>query len=746
MVGFRVCKQCKAVFLVSALLTSTVSWGQSVVDMIDTRVGTAASVTRTAGMFGRGTEEYAHTLPAVLSPFGMNFWTPQTQRTEKKGVCPYLYDHEVFQGIRCSHWIVGGCTQDYGSFTIMPCKSVDDCLKGCAFSHDDERATPAYYSLSLQKSGISVELTATQRSGFMRFSFENRDSMFLLITVNSDEGQGRLEVRKDGTIVGENPIHRIYQGWGEPAGYASHFVIRCDARVADKGRIDDNTIWVRLEKHSGMVNVRCANSFTSINAAENNLLREIPDWDFERVRSDLTSLWEDCLTRVEVFSNDSSLLSQFYGAMYRSSFLPHDISDVDGSYPAFSNGECVDGGMGSAYYDDFSMWDTYRAQHPLLTIREPMRAADMMRSLVTKYMQGGWMPIFPCWNSYTAAMIGDHCASVIADAYVKGIRDFDVEKAYEGLRKNAFCEPETYEEYVNGMGRRALSSYKRVGFIPLEDSVKEAFHQNEQVSRTLEYAYDDFALAQLAKALGKKDDYKELTRRSGNYVNVFDFRTGWVNGRHENGTFASSDEVELLKEPERHGNPTSLTPCTFSTFITEGLPVHYSWYVPHDVSGLIKCMGGARRFEEKLDSMFDCSLYWHGNEPCHQIAYLYDFIGKQEKCARVVRRILETEYMNEPGGLSGNDDAGQMSAWYIFSSLGFYPVCPGTDRYYLSCPVFRRADIKVGRDKRFTVVRDGDLSDDTSLRGVYLNGKRLKRTFITHDEIMRGGVLEFYIY
>ena len=710
---------------------------QSLTDLVDTRVGTAASNTRTAGMFGSGTEEYAHTLPAVLAPYGMNFWTPQTQMTEQKGVCPYLYKHDRLQGFRCSHWIVGGCTQDYGSFTLFP--SASKGVMDSPFRHEDEVATPAYYSVRM--TDVLVEMTATQRVGIFRLTYTNPDSAYLIVTVNSDEGEGFVNVEKDGSIKGRNPIHRIYQGGGEPSGHASHFIIKSNVRVVESGRKDKNTVWVRFEKTDKPIIVKAANSFTSFEGAERNLVAEIPDWNFDLVRSKLTDVWNNTLSRVEVMSDDADSRAMFYGAMYRTCFLPHDISDVDGSYPMFADGKTIKGTRGKAYYDDYSMWDTYRAQHPLLTILAPERTADMMQSLVLKYEQGGWMPVFPCWNSYTAAMIGDHCAAAIADAYVKGIRGFDIEKAYEGMRRNAFDSPATYEEYRNGMGRRALQSYLRYGYIPLEDSVKEAFHQHEQVSRTLEYAYDDYALAQMAKMLGRKSDYKALMHRSRNYRNVFDPRTGWVNGRRADGSFLTPLDTAYIKEPEKHPESHSLIPMTFSTFITEGTPVHYSWYVPHDVKGLIKCMGGKKAFEAKLDSMFLNSLYWHGNEPCHQIAYMYDFIGRHDKCARAVQHILQTEYLNSPGGLSGNDDAGQMSAWYIFSALGFYPVCPSSPRYYLGCPQFHRADIKVGRNKCFTIVRNGTLTDSTSI-SVSLNGKPLKRLYITHNEIMNGGILE----
>jgi len=760
--------------LLISLLCAASAFGQTNTNLlqgyVDTRVGTAASITKTAGMFGKGTEEYAHTLPAVLSPFGMNFWTPQTQWTEKKGVCPYLYKDMYIQGFRCSHWIVGGCTQDYGSFTITPSNTRRHTPEGSRFTHKDEIATPSYYSVILRDCGVKAEMTATQRAGIMRFTFENPDSAFIFFTVNSDEGEGSIEVQ-DGSIIAINPAHRIYQGWGERTGHAGNLVAECNVSVMESGRVDKNTIWVRL-RPSKTVIVKAANSFINPICSRRNLEGEIPDWDFDHVRKQLEDVWEKKLSQIMVYGGSDDEKAKLYGSIYRASFLPHDISDIDGRAPKFASCETVEADtlcmeknsrtanakwymvhgksnsmVNGTCYDDFSMWDTYRAQHPLLTIIEPKRSGEMMQSLVKKYTYGGWMPIFPCWNSYTSAMIGDHCASVIADAYIKGVRNFDAEKAYEGLRKNAFESPATYEEYKNGMGRRALKSYLKYGYIPLEDSVKEAFHQHEQVSRTLEYAYDDYALAVLARTLGKKADAKVLMKRSRNYANVFDKRTGWVNGRHEDGSFVEAHDVQYVKEPEKHPEAHELTPVTFSTFITEGVPAHYSWYVPHDAEGLIRCMGGRDSFEAKLDSMFGFAgnrqIYWHGNEPCHQIAYMYDFIGRQDKCAKAVNHIMQSEYLNAPGGLSGNDDAGQMSAWYIFSALGFYPVCPGDTRYYLGYPTFTRADIKVGRDKLFTVIAHGEYRDGSI--SVRLNGKRLKRAFITHKDIMRGGVLEFEI-
>lgn len=750
---------------------------ESHVSCIDTRVGTAASETKTAGRFGKGTEEYAHTLPAVLEPNGMNFWTPQTAgATEAKGVCPYLYKEDRLYGLRCSHWIVGGCTQDYGSFTIFPTSTCPDSLSdfSSTYSHDSEVATPAYYAATLDDSQIRMEMTGRSRSAMFRFTYKDLSSAYLVVTVNSDENEGFVDVdEQKGIIWGKNPIHRIYQGKGKPTGASGWFVVRLQSgQIASHGRIDRQRVWIKLngeakgsELASNSISFAAASSFVSVANASDNLAKEIPHNDFDRTRHELTDIWEKHLSCIRVESENIDEIGKFYGSLYRASFLPHVINDCNGDYPHFSDGTKTENILATntsgnptftgSYYDDFSMWDTYRALHPLLNIISPKKNGEMMQSLVMKYEQGGWLPIFPCWNSYTAAMIGDHCTSVLADAYVKGVRNFDARKAYDAMHKNAFETPATYEEYSNGMGRRALQSYMQYGYIPLEDSVREAYHQQEQVSRTMEYAYDDYALAQMAKMLMNDErydadsrkqfskDYKMLMERSHNWANIIDKRSGWANGRHADGSFTVASDTEYIKEPEKHPEATELTPYVFSTFITEGTPCHYTWYVPHDVAGLVKAMGGKKAFEAKLDEMFRDGLYWHGNEPCHQIAYLYNYIGRPWKTQKAVRHILETEYLNKPGGLSGNDDAGQMSAWYIFSALGLYPVCPGTPYYSLSSPVFSKAEIRLENGKTFTIVAKNASPENIYVKSVSLNGKRLKRMEITHEDIMQGGTLTF---
>ena len=709
---------------------------------LNTMVGTAPANTKTAGLFGKGSEEHGQTLPAVLSPNGQNFWTPQTRDTEKKCVAPYYYTDSLFQGFRNSHWIVGGCTQDYGSFTLSAftghwgrMKTAES--RASRFSHDDEVSHPHYYAVRLPDEHLLLEITGSSHAAIFRITPEQDGKVHVFLQPNSDEGCGYIQVDTlNKVIYGYNPVHRIYQGWGEPAGFSGHFILHYTDEIdnfANPGDILGGVNWpngvlltFRGKAHQPII-LKAASSFTSKEGAARNFAFEAEEHDFETMMQQTAQQWVDRLHTIDVEDTDIARVNQFYGALYRCSFLPREMSDVDGSYPKFADGSIVSPTTekspssfllppSSKYYGDFSMWDTYRALHPLYTLIAPKESADMMQSLVTMYEEGGWLPIFPCWNSYTAAMIGDHCSAVLADAYVKGIRDFDYEKAYEGMRKNAFESPTSFEDYKNGMGRRALTSYLKYGYIPLEDGVKEAFHQDEQTSRTLEYAFDDFAVAQMAKRLGKVDDFKELMRRSANWRNVINPKTGYCDGRHE--------PQKISKKKTDGGRfEGNLDFIHRKPYITEGATCHYTWYVPQDVDGLVEMLGGKEQFEARLDSMFTEGRYWHGNEPCHQIAYLYDFIGKPEKTAQRVAHILDTEYNDSPGGLSGNDDAGQMSAWYVFSSMGFYPVCPATDRYMLTKPRFQKVTLNLDNGRQFTITPDSLPRD---------------RNFITHGEIVRG--------
>lgn len=721
-------------------------------DMVDTRVGTDAAVTKTAGLFGKGSEEHGQTIPAVGVPHGMNLWTPQTRDTEQKCIAPYYFSDSRLQGFRNSHWIVGGCTQDYGSMTLHVMGNslrTSPKTRTSRISRPSEVARPDYYSVYLPDENLKAEMTGLSRSGIFRFTYDNDGTGHLVVNPNSDEGEGSIELDLNKReIRGCNPAHRIYQGWGEPTGFAGWFVVKLpeDLEIISSGTFKDDNIstgvnnaggesgigvYITFKTHKNRpITIKAASSFTSIQGALSNLDTEIPGWDFDMVRNEAAQLWDKRFTHIKVEGGNVEDRAKFYGSLYRCSLLPRVVSDVDASYPKFSQGGKILKMENGDYYDDFSMWDTYRALHPLLTLIDPQLSGEMMQSLVLKGEQGGWMPIFPCWGSYTAAMIGDHCAVAIADAAVKGVKNFNLESAYRLLRKNAFESPSSREEYTDGMGRRALESYIHYGYIPVEDGVKEAFHQREQTSRTLEYAFDDFALSRIASLLGYKQDEEKLLKRSGNWRNVIDPKLGYANGRHADGSFVNGTD-----------------PFTFNSAITEGAPCHYTWYVPHDTHGLFEALGGKDVAEAKLDSMFSEHRYWHGNEPCHQVAYLFNDLGKPEKTRRHVRHIMDTEYLNVPGGLSGNDDAGQMSAWFVFSAMGFYPVAPSTPDYYLASPIFERITITPSSGKEFRITAPSSSTgkgEEKSLKGVRLNGKEIPATRICHSDIINGGTLEFF--
>ena len=703
---------------------------------LNTMVGTAPANTQSAGLFGKGSEEHGQTLPAVLVPNGQTFWTPQTRDTERKCVAPYYYQDTLFQGIRASHWLVGGCTQDYGSFTVGAKRAADYTggTEGSRFSHAEEVSHPYYYAVRLPDEQLRVELTGLSHAAVMRVTPLCDETVSIVLRANSDERQATVAVDTARRVVlASNPVHRIYQGWGEEAGFSGHIALKYTDEIVGF-KYFEGGVTLTFEGHKGVpLILQMATSFTSQEGALVNLQAEATD--FDTMERQNIALWTQRLHTIDIDDPDTARVNQFYGALYRTSFLPREMSDVDGAAPVFASRTSSNSRNSSISrnsrnsssfiprktYGDFSMWDTYRALHPLLCIIAPQESAEMMQSLTDMYAEGGWLPIFPCWNSYTAAMIGDHCAATLADAYVKGIRGFDAAKAYEGMRKNAFETPATEAEYRDGMGRRALASYLQYGYIPLEDSVKEAYHQQEQTSRTLEYAFDDFAVAQMARLLGHDDDYRMLMQRSTNWRNVINPHTGYADGRYADGRWAGCTDL-TQRQP----------------FITEGAICHYAWYVPHDVEGLAEVMGGRERCLAKLDSMFAEGRYWHGNEPCHQVAWLYSALGDRRTTARRVAYILHTEYNDTPGGLSGNDDAGQMSAWQIFASMGFYPVCPATPRYVVGAPVFRRITINQPGRQPF-VIEEAPNSHDAEPT---LNGQPLQRTYITHDELLQGGHLE----
>ena len=715
------------------------------VDYVDPLIGTAPSTTFSALKHGEGKENNAQVVPFVTAPFAMTNWTPETKSTEKKCVAPYYYKDSIITGFRGSHWLSGSCTQDYGSFTLMPVSGPTEYVNNkrwSSYSHNTEKSTPYLYEVLLKDYNIQVGMTATNRSGLFKIEYRTSEDAHLIVVPNSDEGEGFVKILPEThEIVGYNPAHRIYQGWGESAGFKGFFVIKVYAPIKEYGVFSNESLnpnekqlknknglgaYVTLQPTSKKpIYVSVGTSFTSIEQARANLDAETVNLDFDAAVDNLKIKWEALLSSVNLEGSNEEDKTQFYTALYHSYLQPRTFNDVDGSYPSFSGGQEIMTLQSGGYYGDFSMWDTYRASHPLFNLLTPSKSQDMVQSLLLKAEQGGWLPIFPCWNSYTSAMIGDHVIATIADAYTKDIFKLNQEQ-YAYLLKNAFEQPHDFEEYKSGKGRRALDTYLKYGFVPLEDKVEESFHQNEQVSRTLEYAFDDFALSQVAYKMGDTLNYELLKKRAFNYKNVYSQKDRAVRGRYANGTF--------IEEYDKFSR---------QSFITEGTPYQYTWYVPQDVLGLANLMGGREAFNANLDEFYKKDQYWHGNEPGHQIPFLYNFSGQPWKTQRWVDEILSTEYDSSIGGLSGNDDAGQMSAWYVWASIGFYPVAPSVPQYVISGPHFDKVTLKFENGKRMVINAPGASQGKKYIQGIKLNGKPYHKTYIDHFELVKGGVMDF---
>jgi predicted alpha-1,2-mannosidase len=719
--------------------------GKDYTQYVNPLIGTAATTTESGLKHGGGTENNAMVQPSVTVPFGMTNWSAQTTNTERKCVSAYYYKDTLITGFRGSHWLSGSCVQEYGSMTVMPVSGPLVCnpwKRGSAYDHSKEISKPDYYKVELETYHVTAEMTATARCGILRFTFNKEGDAHIVANPNSDEGQGFVQVIPEkNEIVGFNPVHRIYQGTGKPAGFSGYFVMRLEKAAGSYGVFVEDKIMpgqLQLEnqpklgayasfkvKKGEQMRVKIGTSFVSIDQARKNLDAEIPEFEFDNIQKQLKATWNNMLSRIDVESKNQEELVKFYTAMYHSFQQPRLYNDVDGQYPRFDGNDQTDTICNGNYYCDFSVWDTYRALHGLYNLIAPEYNADMVKSLLTMGKVRGWLPIFPMWNSYTAAMIGDHVISIVAEAYAKGVIDL-TEEDYQLLKHNAMETPATFEEYADGKGRRALPSYLKYNYIPLEDQVNEAFHKKEQVSRTLEYSYDDFALAQIAKKMGNTDDYNYFMKRSQNYRNVFDPSVNNMNGRFANGKF--TPDFDKYKK---------------MFYITEGTPWQYHWYVPHDVEGLIDLMGGKNKFNETLDAFFAEGQYWHGNEPGHQIPFLYTYSGEPWKSTKVVRDVLKTEYSTGPGGLSGNDDSGQMSAWYVFGAIGFYPVCPSLPEYAVTGPVFEKVTIKLGNGKSLIFSAPGNSEKNCFVKSIRFNGKAIENYKFPHFDLLNGGTVEF---
>ncbi|WP_299431849.1 GH92 family glycosyl hydrolase [uncultured Maribacter sp.] len=696
-----------------------------------------------------GTDGPGNTYPGATVPFGMVQLSPDIGIPGWDRIAGYYYQDYIITGFSHTH-LSGTGAGDLYDILVMPVNSrskkrieANNFKPFSSFSHDQEKAFPGYYSVDLLDYGIKAELTATKRVGIHRYTFPKDGSSEIHIdlgyALNWDKPtETYLEKVNDTTIQG----YRMSTGWArnQKVYFQMQFSKPFDTHSYFKGDtlkiypMKGNTKMVLKYQtmEDEQIIIKTGLSSTSCEAASYAIKMETTGFDFDYQQEKTTLIWENQLKKVKIKSKDDNKKSVFYTMMYQSMLAPTLFSDYGGTYKAANdeNGNYKTGvkpiarARGFHRYDTFSLWDTYRAAHPLYTILQPKLVPDMIKSLLAHYDETGELPVWSMQGSETNMMIGYHAVPVIVDAYFKGFK-FNTEVAYKACKESAM---------VND---RQIDIYRAKGYIPVDKH-----HENWSVSKTMEYAYDDWCIAMFAKGLGKLDDYRIFIERSQNWKNLHNKNNSWFQPKDEKGNFI-----------------TPFIPKEYSPYFCESNAWQYYWYVPHDVGTLIEKTGGAERFEQKLDSMFSyypeptdklpvfstgmIGQYAHGNEPSHHVAYLYNYLKTPSKTQKLVRNILENQYKNEPNGHCGNEDCGQMSSWYIFNALGFYPVNPAQGVYNLGAPLFEEATIQLQNDKTFKVIATNHASENIYVESMTLNGKVLDRLYITHKEIINGGVLEF---
>ncbi|NNK55610.1 MAG: glycoside hydrolase family 92 protein [Flavobacteriaceae bacterium] len=675
-----------------------------------------------------GTGGHGHTYPGATLPFGMMQLSPDTRLEGWDGCSGYHYSDDFIYGFSHTH-LSGTGVSDYGDILLMPTNEVvfnngAEGKKGyrAHFSHDNEEASPGYYKVHLDSTEIDVELTVSKRSGMHRYNFPNGSKRIVMLDLQHRDKLLSSEIKKinDYEIIG----HRHSEAWAKDQRLFFHikFSHPIISETASTHPLSQTRMVAYHFDHTSNepLIVKVGISAVDEEGAKMNLETEIGDKKFEQVKAEAEEIWENQLEKIVIESPNEDHKTNFYTALYHSMLAPNLYQDTDGRYRGMDLK--IHQTNAFDYYTVFSLWDTFRAAHPLYTIIEQERTNDFINTMLAKYDEGGIIPIWDLSANYTGCMIGYHGIPVIADAYLKGIRDYDAEKALEAMVHSATRD------------HLGLASYRKFGFIPVEE-------ESESVSKTLEYAYDDWTIAQMAQAMGKTGVYEDFTKRAQYYKNVYDPQTNFMRGRFRNTWFGPFDPFEV----------------NFN--YTEANAWQYSLYAPQDVKGQIALMGGKDEFRQHLNDLFSAETetsgrdqaditgligqYAHGNEPSHHMAYLYNYVNKPFMTQEKVHQILTELYTNAPDGISGNEDCGQMSAWYVFSSLGFYPVTPGSNEYVIGTPLFPKATINLESGKQFTVAAEMINEQNIYIKSASLNGKPLNRTYLRHDEILAGGVLKF---
>lgn len=690
-----------------------------------------------------GTDFTGNTYPGAQAPFGMVQLSPDNGLPGWDRISGYFYPDSTIAGFSHTHLSGTGAGDLYDiSFmpVTLPYKEADAPLGiHSLFSHDKETASAGYYQVRLKDYDINVELTATERCGIQRYTFPEADAAIFLNlrkAMNWDfTNDTRIEVVDSVTIQG----YRFSDGWARDqhiyfrTRFSKPFAsVQLDtaAVIKDGKRIGSSAI-ARFDFHTSageQILVTTAISGVSMEGAARNLAAEAPADDFDKYLAATRKNWNEQLSKVEIKSNDIDEKVKFYTALYHSMLAPTIYSDVDGAY--YGPDKQVHQADGWTNYSTFSLWDTYRAVHPLYTYIEPQRVNDMVKSFLAFSEQNGRLPVWNFYGSETDMMIGYHAVPVIVDAYLKGIGDFDPKKALAACVATA-----NIDEY------RGIGLYKKYGYVPY-DVTDHYNSENWSLSKTLEYAYDDYCIAHMAEKLGEKQIADEFYKRSLNYKNVYNSQTTFMQPRNNKGSFIEN-----------------FSPDDYTPHICESNGWQYFWSVQQDVDGLISLVGGKERFTQKLDSMFTYNpsadedlpifstgmigQYAHGNEPSHHVIYLFNAIGQPWKTQKYAAEVMHELYKNTPAGLCGNEDCGQMSAWYVFSAMGFYPVDPISGKYEIGTPMYPEMKMHLANGKTFTILAPAVSKENIYIQSVKLDGKPYDKSYITHEQIMNGSIFEF---
>jgi predicted alpha-1,2-mannosidase len=688
-----------------------------------------------------GTGGHGHTFPGATMPFGMVQLSPDTRLSGWDGCSGYHYSDNVIYGFSHTH-LSGTGISDYGDILLMPMvgeASLDALVAGktdkgyaSLFSHRNEKASPGYYSVLLDDGNIRAELTTTNRVGFHRYTYPqgSRRSIILDLVHRDAVLDSYLRIIDATHIEG----YRRSSGWAKDqivyfvAEFSQpfEFDIALDGKL---GKLDGRLKEARGKSIKAVfdfplsrrpIQVKVALSGVSIEGARRNLAAELPGWDFENVVNRADGAWNRELNRIAARGGSDDQLKTFYTALYHTMIAPNLFMDVNGQF----RGTDLQAHMANGFenYSVFSLWDTFRAAHPLYTIIEQKRTADFINTFLAQYDHGGRLPVWELAGNETDTMIGYHAIPVIVDAALKGIPGFDREKAFAAMKHSAELK------------HFGLGPYVARGYISMED-------ERESVSKTLEYAYDDWCIAEMARLLGHEADYQRFTRRAQFYRNVFDEKAGFARPRKNGGWLSPFDPREV----------------DFN--FTEANSWQYSFFVPHDVSGLIDLLGGKEKFAQKLDELFSTESkttgreqaditgligqYAHGNEPSHHMAYLYNYVGEPWKAQARVRQIIDRLYSPRPDGLIGNEDCGQMSAWYVLSAAGFYPVTPGAPIYAIGTPLFPELRFNLENGKAFVIKALGVSAQNIYIQSATLNGQPYSRSYLLHKDLVNGGELIF---